>query len=97
MSVEFEKLVLQKLDETQQEVKDISQRLDTVEEKVEKISHQVDVMKVELTRKVDVLYEAFTMHGQKHEAYEKAIASLNAKFFNHDIRISNLEGQTMTV
>ena len=41
--------------------------------------------------KIPTLFDAITVNSDKHELYDDHIASLNAKTFNHNIRISSLE------
>jgi len=50
----------------------------------------------EINKKIDTLFDAFTTNKEKDLVHEKEIASLNAKVFNHDIRISNLEDKVLT-
>ena len=44
-----------------------------------------------VTEKIPTLFDAITVNSDKHETYDDHIASLTAKTFNHNIRISALE------
>ena len=49
----------------------------------------------EINQKIDTLFDAFATNGKKDLVHEKEIASLNARVFNQDIRISNLEDKVL--
>ena len=51
----------------------------------------------EINKKIDTLFDAYSINNEKHTSYEKDINSLNAKTFNHDIRISNLENNQLVL
>ena len=83
----------------------ISERLHVVEEKVENnsilinnLSEKVDQQGLnfakfenEFTIKVQALFDSFVANTESHLSYEKSIATLHAKTFHHDNRISVLE------
>jgi len=50
----------------------------------------------EINKKIDTLFDAFITNKENDLVHEKEIASLNAKVFNQDIRISNLEDKILT-
>lgn len=50
----------------------------------------------EINKKIDTLFDAYTVNKEKNEVHEGDIVSLNEKVFNHDIRISNLEDKILT-
>ena len=49
----------------------------------------------EINQKIDTLFDAYTKHEDKNSFQDQGIDSLNAKVFNHDIRISNLEEKVL--
>lgn len=51
----------------------------------------------EINKKIDTLFDAYSINNEKHTSYEKDIDSLNATTFNHDIRISNLENDQLVL
>lgn len=83
----------------------ISKKLHAVEEKVEhnsilinNLSEKVDQQGLnfarfenEFTIKVQALFDSFVANTESHLSYEKSIATLHAKTFHHDNRISVLE------
>jgi len=50
----------------------------------------------EMNKKIDTLFDGYKVNKEKDSFHEKEIASLNAKVFNQDIRISNLESKVLT-
>ena len=50
----------------------------------------------EMNKKIDTLFDSYKVNKEKDLVHEKEIASLNAKVFNQDIRISNLEDKVLT-
>ena len=50
----------------------------------------------EMNKKIDTLFDAYKVNKENNYVHEKEIASLNAKVFNQDIRISNLESKVLT-
>ena len=90
----------------QQETKLASQdaRLTRIEDRLEKHDQEIAEIKrivlnieVQVTEKIPALFDAFAANQDKHEIYDKNISSLNAKTFNHDLRISALEDKLRTI
>ena len=50
----------------------------------------------EINKKIDTLFDTYAVNKEKDVVHEEDIVSLNAKVFNHDIRISNLEDKILT-
>ena len=50
----------------------------------------------EMNKKINTLFDAFITNKEENSVHEKEIASLNAKVFNQDIRISILEDKILT-
>ena len=75
---------LEKLDVLEAEVK-------ANRESIQKLNDNFTVFDFEINKKIDTLFDAITANNEKHDLFEKSIVSLNAKTFNHDIRISVLE------
>ena len=93
----------QRLGKLEVEAKDTNQRLGKLEievkdtgEVVKYLNNNFTKFDFEINKKIDTLFDAITTNNQKHEFYEGNIASLNAKTFNHDIRISNIEDKVLT-
>ena len=74
------------------------EKLDTLEsevranqESIKKLNDSFTVFDFEINKKIDTLFDAIKSNEEKHDVFHKNIVSLNAKTFNHDIRISVLE------
>lgn len=119
MSAEFERIVLEKFDDLNSKINELSVEMHEVKEKVEhnsilinnlseKVEHNSILIndlsaKVEqqglnfsrfeneFTIKVQALFDSFVANTESHLSYEKSIATLHAKTFYHDNRISVLE------
>ena len=105
MSVEFEKVVLEKLDELSKDMRETKEKVDSntalinnLTEKVEQLEEKVDIQgqnlasfENEFTVKVQALFDSFVSNTQSHLSYEKSIAALNAENFRQGARISKLE------
>jgi len=73
-------------------------RFDEIDEKLESYGEDIKTMKASIINleeyvmeKIPALFDAITVNSNKHDTYDDHIASLNAKTFNHNIRISALE------
>ena len=73
-------------------------RFDKIDKKLDSHSEDIKTMKASIINleeyvmeKIPALFDAITVNSDKHETYDEHIASLNAKTFNHNIRISALE------
>ena len=105
MSAEFENIVLEKFDDLSSKINELSGEMHEVKEKVENnsilinnLSEKVDQQGLnfarfenEFTIKVQALFDSFVANTESHLSYEKSIATLHAKTFHHDNRISVLE------
>ena len=96
MSKKFEEVVLNKLDELSNELKDTSERLRKVEiglsdtqEIVMDFRQKFTVFDFEINRKIDTLFDSDTVNKEN-------IVSLNVKNYNHDTRITNLENKDLS-
>lgn len=69
----------------------ISERLHVVEEKVDQQGLNFAKFENEFPIKVQALFDSFVANTESHLSYEKSIATLHAKTFHHDNRISVLE------
>ena len=50
----------------------------------------------EINKKIDTLFDAYSINVEKDILHEQDINSINSKISNHDIRISNLESKIIT-
>ena len=87
----------------EQEAK-FNNRFDKIDEKLESHDEDIKIMKASILNleayvmeKIPALFDAITVNSDKHEIYDEHIASLNAKTFNHNIRISALEDALRTL
>ena len=71
------------------EVKDTGEVVNYLNQRFTKFDYEIN-------KKIDTLFDAFTTNKENDLVHEKEIASLNAKVFNQDIRISNLEDKILT-
>ena len=103
----IEGVVLKKLDSLENDIKELAsntnERLGKVEielkdtgEVIMDIRQRFAKFDFEINRKIDTLCDADTVNQEKHDFFENKIVSLEAKDFNHDIRISNLEDKVLT-
>ena len=81
----------------EQEAK-FNNRFDKIDKKLESHDEDIKIMKTSIINleayvmeRIPALFDAITVNSDKHETYDEHIASLNAKTFNHNIRISALE------
>ena len=96
--------VLKRMDATDELIQEkVLKRLDSLEEKTDETNRIVREIKQDFARfdyeinlKIDTLWDADTVNKEKHDFFEDKIVSLDAKTFNHDIRISNLEDKVLT-
>ena len=89
MSKEFEEAVLKKLDI-------LDKRTNNTDRVVREIKQDFAKFDYEINTKIDTLFDANTINQEKHNFFEEETISLDAKNFNHDIRISNLEDKVLT-
>jgi len=68
-----------------------SSKFNALENEIKTMKSSIINIEVQVTEKIPALFDAITVNNDKHEIYDSAIASLNAKTFNHNIRISALE------
>lgn len=71
------------------EVKDTGEVVNYLNQRFTKFDYEIN-------KKIDTLFDAYATNKDKYLVHEKDIASLNAKVFNQDIRISNLEDKVLT-
>ena len=97
--------VEEKVEHNSNLINTISEKLHVVEEKVEHNSILINDLSAkveqqglnfarfenEFTIKVQALFDSFVANTESHLSYEKSIATLHAKTFHHDNRISVLE------
>ena len=76
----LEKLMISKYDELKQEIREVNGRLAVFQE--------------EMTRKVNVLFDADLTRQEHLESYDKELARFMEKTDNHSIRIEILEAKT---
>ena len=89
MSREFEDDVLKKLDVLDERTKD-------TDKIVRELKEDFAVFDFEINRKIDTLFDANTVNQEKHDFFQEKISSLEAKSFNQNIRIYNLEDKVLT-
>lgn len=66
-------------------------KLSNHDEDIKSIKNSLINIEIQVTEKIPALFDAFTSNMDKHKIYDEHIASLNAKTFNHTIRIEALE------
>lgn len=66
------------------EVADFRRTVESLEKEVRDISRAVAVIEVEHGRKLDILFDAFTMSSEKHEENKKRIIWCEKKIEKHD-------------
>ena len=84
------------LQEISTELKNTQKELRITQEGLENLTNKFIVFDFEINKRIDTLFDAFTVNREKDLVHEKDINSLEEKFFNHDIRISNLENKILT-
>ena len=100
MAEKFEEIVLKKLDKLdnlEKEMGNLKTEIKDTQEVVTYLNNSFTKFDYEINKKIDTLFDAFITNKEKDLVHEKEISSLNAKTFNHDIRISNLENQILAV
>jgi len=98
MSVEFEKVVLEKLNELS---KDVRYTQDIVNNLSKDVRDTQDIVKIqgqnlakfenECMLKLTTLFDSFVSNSESHAVFSKFIAQLNAESFDYRQRISKLE------
>lgn len=84
------------LQEISTELKNTQKELKITQEGLENLTNKFTVFDFEINKRIDTLFDAFTVNREKDLVHEKDINSLEEKVFNHSIRISNLENQILT-
>ena len=82
--------VEQRLGKLEMEVKDTGEVVNYLNQNFTKFDYEIN-------KKIDTLFDAYTTNKDEITVQENNILSLDAKVFNHDIRISNLEDKVLTV
>ena len=90
-------VVLKKLDNLEKEMSDLKFEVKDTQEVVNYLNNNFTKFDYEINKKVDTLFDAYTSCKETDTTHAQNIVSLNAKTFNHDIRISNLENQVLAV
>lgn len=84
------------LQEISTELKNTQKELRITQEGLENLTNKFIVFDFEINKRIDTLFDAFTLNREKDLVHEKDIKSLDEKVFNHSIRISNLENKILT-
>jgi hypothetical protein len=66
-------------------------KVNTIEQKVDQQGLNFAEFENEFNIKVQALFDSFVANTESHLAYDKFISALNAKTYDHNIRISVLE------
>ena len=90
-TVNTEKMV----QEISTELKNTQKELKSTQEGLENLTDKFTVFDYEINRKIDSLFDAFSVNREKDLVHEKDINSLDEKVFNHNIRNSNLEDKIL--
>jgi len=90
-------VVLKKLDNLEKEMGNLKMEITDTQEVVKYLNNNFTKFDYEINRKIDTLFDAYTSCKDTDAAHAENIVSLNAKTFNHDIRISNLENRVLAV
>lgn len=83
------------LQEISTELKNTQKELKITQEGLENLTNKFTVFDFEINKRIDTLFDAFTVNREKDLVHEKDINSLDEKVFNHSIRISNLENKIL--
>lgn len=67
-----------------EEIADLRRSVESLKKEVRDISRAVAVIEVEHGRKLDILFDAFTMSSEKHEENKKRIIWCEKKIEKHD-------------
>lgn len=81
----------EELHETKEKVNNNTNLINSLSEKVDTQGLNFAKFEHEFNMKVQALFDSFVANTESHLSYEKSIATLNAKTFHHDARISVLE------
>ena len=84
------------LQEISTELKNTQKELRTTQKGLENLTNKFTMFDFEINKRIDTLFDAFTVNREKDLVHEKDIKSLDEKVFNHSIRISNLENKILT-
>ena len=90
-------VVLKRLDNLETEMGNLKIEIKDTQEVVKYLNNNFTKFDYELNKKIDTLFDAYTSCKDTDSAHAQNIVSLNAKTFNHDLRISNLENQVLAV
>lgn len=77
------------------ELKNTQKEFKITQEGLENLTNKFTVFDFEINKRIDTLFDAFTVNREKDLVHEKDINSLDEKVFNHSIRISNLENKIL--
>ena len=105
MSVEFEKVVLEKLDKLSKDMCETKEKVDSNTTLINNLTQDVrdtqDILKIqgqnsalfehECMLKLNTLFDSYSANYESHAVFSKAIAILNAESFDYKQRISALE------
>ena len=87
---------LDKIDVLEEKVNNTDNTLKELSTELKNLNNKFTVFDYEINKKIDSLFDAFVVNTEKDSIHEEEIESLEEKFFNHDIRISNLENKSLT-
>ena len=90
-------VVLKRLDNLETEMGNLKIEIKDTQEVVKYLNNNFTKFDYELNKKIDTLFDAYTSCKDTDSVHAQNIVSLNAKTFNHDLRISNLENQVLAV
>lgn len=68
-------------------------RLDNHDAQFVSLGNIITKMEYEHGKKLDLLLDYAKANIEKHEQYDESLSQINAKIFNHDIRINILENK----
>ena len=85
----IQEVILPKLNNTDETLKELSTE-------VKDLNNKFTLFDYEINKKIDSLFDAFVVNTEKDSVHEEKINSLDDKFFDHGIRISNLENKILT-
>lgn len=79
---------LDKIDSLEEKTTNTDKIVQELSTELKNLNGKFTVFDFEINKKIDTLFDAFTVNRDKDLVHEKA--------FNHDIRISNLEDKVLT-
>lgn len=75
--------------------KEMREGLQKNHDEIRAVNQRLAVFQEEITKKVNVLFDADATRKEHLEFYDKKIPEISAELFNHSVRIKNLESKVV--